>query len=150
MSLLSDTSHYKKVLVIDDNEIDRYKAGQCIEKYGFAEEWVLKESASKALIYLMSLERTPEELPELIFLGVAMPEKDGFVFMEHYQKLSEIIKLNCSIILLATPFNANDEAQTRSNKYICRSLNKPIDKEKLQTITLEIPTRNSRKRSHAA
>jgi CheY-like chemotaxis protein len=148
MSLRNEMYHFKKVLIIDDNEIDRYMAGRCIEKYGFAEEVVLKESASRALVYLMSLEKHVEELPELIFLATF--ETDGFRFMEHYQKLPEVIKSNCTIVMLTSSANHNGHVGGKDTKYVSLFLNKPLDKEKLQTLALEIPIRTSRKQSHAA
>ena len=70
MSEETKLSPYKKILVIDDNDIDRYIAGRNIKKYSLSEETVLKESAIVALEYLASLESTPDELPQLIFLDI--------------------------------------------------------------------------------
>ena len=125
---------YKKVMIVDDNEIDRYVASRNIKKYSFAEEVITKESANSALAYLLSLAGTPEDLPQLIFLDIRMPEIDGFGFLEAYEKLPDAVKINCIIMMLSTSLNPDDHQRAVSNKFVNRFLNKPLDKEKLLEI----------------
>jgi CheY-like chemotaxis protein len=129
-----NTPAYKKILVIDDTEIDRYIAQRNITKYHFAEEVVLHESAASALEYLSSLESTPEELPQLIFLDILMPEMNGFDFLEAYAKLPDAIKKNSIIIMLSTSLNADDHEKAKSNRYVAQFVNKPVDKDALAGI----------------
>lgn len=128
---------YKKVLIVDDNEIDRYIASRVIKKSGFAEEVILKESAQTALNYLESLKDTPREIPTLIFLDIRMPEVDGFGFLEGYEKLSESVRKNCIIMMLSTSLNPDDHERAKSSRYVNRFLNKPLDREKLEIISVE-------------
>ena len=134
MDELIQTPRYKKIMIIDDNEIDRYIAARNIKKYGFAEEVVLKESANAAIEYLEALGATDEEHPQLIFLDIRMPEKDGFGFLEEYEKLDESIKKNCIIMMLSTSLNPDDHERAKNNKYVSKFLNKPLDKEKLMLV----------------
>jgi len=128
---------FKKVLVIDDSETDRYVAKRMIEKYHFAEEIVVQESATKALIYLQSLTDTPEELPQLIFLDIRMPEIDGFGFLEEYKKLSMNIRSKCIIMMLSTSLDSEDHKKAEGNEFVNRFLNKPLDKEKMAILEQE-------------
>ncbi len=131
MDELNHTPCYKKVMIIDDNEIDRYIASRNIKKYDFAEEVILKESANVALDYLKSLAGTSEDLPQLIFLDIRMPEKDGFDFLKEYEMLPELIKKSCIILMLSTSLSPDDHERAKHNKYVSKFLNKPLDKEKL-------------------
>ncbi len=123
---------YKRVMLIDDNEVDRYIGLRNITKYAFAEEVIAKQSAKSALEYLKSL--SPENLPQLIFLDIRMPEVDGFGFLEEYKKLSELLQKNCIIIMLSTSLNPTDQERAKNNPYVKKFINKPLDKEKLHEI----------------
>jgi CheY-like chemotaxis protein len=125
---------FKKVMVVDDNEIDRYIANRNITKYAFAEEVVTMESSRAALNYLASLKDTPDQLPQLIFLDIRMPEIDGFGFLEEYEKLPDTVKQNCIIMMLTTSLNPTDHERANNNPYVNRFLNKPLDKEKIESL----------------
>ncbi|MEP7264289.1 MAG: response regulator [Bacteroidota bacterium] len=128
---------FKKVLVIDDSETDRFVARRLIQKYEFAEEIVVQESARKALEYIRSLESTPEQLPQFIFLDIRMPEIDGFGFLELYKELPESLKVNCVIMMLSTSLDPEDHQRAESNPYVSKFLNKPLDKEKMEELKQE-------------
>src|ERR1044072_1850918 len=123
---------YKRVMVVDDNEVDRYVSELVMEKTGFAEKVYLVESARDALDQLKTLEATPDELPHLIFLDINMPIMSGFDFLDEYQQLSERIRKNCIIMMLTTSLNEKDRERAEDNPFVCRFVNKPLDKDKLE------------------
>ena len=131
MSELNNKNMFHKVLVIDDNEIDRYIAARNIKAYHFADETVSKESAASALEYLDSLKDTPEELPQIIFLDIRMPEMDGFDFLKEYEKLSPSVQKNCIIMMLSTSLDPTDHERAKNNPFVKKFLNKPLDKDSL-------------------
>ena len=126
--------NFKKVMVIDDNEIDRYIANRNITKYSFAEEVITMESSRAALNFLGSCKDAPEQLPQLIFLDIRMPEIDGFGFLEEYEKLPDTVKQNCIIMMLTTSLNPSDHERAKNNQYVNRFLNKPLDKDKIESL----------------
>lgn len=134
MNAFNGKTSCKKVMVVDDNEVDRYIAARNIKKYGFADEVIVKESARAALDYMLSLENTPEDLPQIIFLDIRMPEIDGFGFLEEYEKLPDSVKINSIVMMLTTSLNPDDHEKAKNNRYVNRFLNKPLDKEKLEEI----------------
>jgi CheY-like chemotaxis protein len=125
---------FKKILVIDDNPTDRYIAKRMAEKYHFAEEIILQESALEALNYIKSLETTPELLPQFIFLDINMPGMNGYEFLEEYAKLSETIRTNCIILMITTSIHPDDFKRAENNPSVFRFLNKPLDREKFRII----------------
>jgi CheY-like chemotaxis protein len=125
---------FKKILVIDDNPTDRYIAKRMAEKYHFAEEIILQESALEALEYIRSLENTPNLLPQFIFLDINMPGMNGYEFLEEYKKLSEIVRTKCIILMITTSIHPDDFMRADNNPFVFRFLNKPLDREKFRFI----------------
>jgi CheY-like chemotaxis protein len=137
------TPFFKKILVIDDNAVDRYIAKRIIEKFLFAQEIVLQESAREALKYLTSLESFPDLLPQFIFLDINMPGMNGHEFLEEYTKISETIKRNCVIIIMTSSSHTDDLKRSDNNPLVAHFLNKPLDKEKLEIIKQEFLLQNN-------
>lgn len=140
MEQTTDNSLLKRVLVVDDSKMDLMIAQISMKKYGFAEHVELKISARAALDYLLSLEQTPELLPQLIFLDINMPELSGFDFLDEYAKLPAIIQQKCIIMMLSTSLAKEDHERANSNKFVCKFLNKPLDREKIEHVRSELQT----------
>ena len=119
---------FKRVMVVDDTYVDRFIAERNIRKFNFAEEIILKDSAQSALEYLKSLSRSPELVPELIFLDIRMPEVDGFGFLAEFDWLPDNVKKNTEIVMLSTSLNPCDLERARKNAYVTKFVNKPLDK----------------------
>jgi CheY-like chemotaxis protein len=122
---------YKNVMVIDDNQIDLYIAEKVMETTRFAEKVTCVSSAKEALAYLKPLCDLPDELPQLIFLDINMPEMTGFDFLKEYQHLPESIRKKCIIMMLTTSLDENDRKQAEENQFVKRFLNKPLDRDKI-------------------
>jgi CheY-like chemotaxis protein len=136
MSISKTEFRYKKVMVIDDTQVDRYIAERNIKHYGFAEEVISMDSAHSALKYLSGI-ANEEDLPQYIFLDIRMPEVDGFGFLEKYAALPPPVKQNCIVMMLSTSLNPGDHERAKNNIYVKRFINKPLTKDKLETISVE-------------
>ncbi len=132
-------------MVIDDMHLDRFIARHVITQYGFSEDVILMESATEALSYLLSKEHTPSELPSIIFLDIQMPEMDGFDFLDQFSSMSDAITTNCAIVMLTSSVDPRDFKKVTQQKYVAHYISKPLDKEKLESVTLILDTSERRK-----
>ncbi|HYV93589.1 MAG TPA: response regulator [Chitinophagales bacterium] len=139
MKLLQTKTPFKKVMVIDDNHIDRYLAEIIIKRASFAEETVMQDSARSALEYLASHAMSPADLPQLIFLDIRMPELDGFAFLELYEKLPEAVQQRCIIMMLTSSLDPEDHDRALNSKFVSQFLNKPLNRVKLESLLANQP-----------
>src|SRR5436190_5287511 len=93
---------YKKVLVIDDDEVDVFITRRLLQSAKFAEEIVLKNSIAGALLYLEDLIRNSYNLPEIIFLDLNMPGEDSFDFLEQLRQIRSLIGVNFRVLILTS------------------------------------------------
>ncbi len=109
---------YKKVLVIDDDEIDIFISRKILQSSFFAHEIVLKNSIADATQYLESLVRNSEELPEIIFLDLNMPGEDSFDFLEQLREVRALTGNDFRVVILTSVtdqfFNAKGKETNRS------------------------------------
>ncbi len=136
---MNDSPLLKKVMVIDDDDTALFIAELSLQHYNVAEEIILKNSARAALDYLVANESKCDLLPDIIFLDINMPGMNGFGFMDEFEKLSSVIKMKCSIMMLTSSLDINDFKKASANKFIHRFINKPLDKRKLIEIKNDNP-----------
>lgn len=129
-------ARYKNALLIDDNEIDNFINERMITSSGFAEKVIVKNSADNALQYLKDHQDNVDLLPEVIFLDLNMPVKDGFVFLSDFESLSEVAKGKCKIVVLSSSISPEDINKASTNPYVLKYVNKPLSEKYLTAISI--------------
>jgi len=136
MNSTTRVNRFKKILLIDDDEVDIFISNKIIRSTSLADEVISKRSAEEGLNFLKSLSETPDELPDIIFLDLGMPMMDGYDFLNEFDTLEYAVKSKCRIVLLT---NAIDPGNTmtnriRKNPAISGILGKPLTAEALEKI----------------
>ncbi len=130
---------YNRVLVLDDSEIDLYVSQRLIEKYCFAKEVILIESAREALKFLHSNADNESELPDLIFVDINMPEMSGFQFLESFSILPNSVQEKCAIVMLTTSVHPADQEKAERNPQVTAYITKPLSEDKLSEVKNATP-----------
>jgi CheY-like chemotaxis protein len=128
---------YKAVMLIDDNEIDNLINQKMLEASNVAETIFMHTGAKGALEFLKNIEKLSTNgvgLPEIIFLDIDMPLMDGFQFLDEFDKLSDYIKNNISIIMLTSSINPQDLSKAKKSNFVKKYINKPLTQEALEKV----------------
>lgn len=129
------TYRFPSALLIDDNEIDNFINERIINTSGFAEKIIVKTSTDEALEFLKGCEQNPASTPPVIFLDLNMPVKDGFAFLEEFNKLNNDVKSKSKVVVLSASISPDDINRASANPYVIRYLNKPLSEKYLEAIS---------------
>ncbi len=131
----NNQARYRKVLLIDDNEIDNFINERMITSSQFSANVEVKNSADAALDFLRGL-KAGDEIPEIIFLDLNMPVKDGFGFLIDFEKLPEELRQACKVVVLSSSISPADINRASTNPYVFKYVNKPLSEKYLEAIII--------------
>jgi len=116
----------RKVLLIDDNDIDLKINSKVIKLSNFFDEIVLCQSGQEGLEYITKNLDTPELLPNFILLDIQMPEMDGFEFLESYKNFPTTFLDHCRLAILSSTLDFGDIKKAEANPLVIKLLKKPL------------------------
>jgi len=125
------------VMLVDDNDTDNFISKRIVEITHFARRVEVKNSGKSALDYLAANQNNPENLPSIIFLDINMPVVDGFVFLYEFEKLKEVVRTKCRVIILSSSDNKRDIDRIVNNNYVIKFITKPLTEAALTDIKLK-------------
>ena len=128
------SAKYNLILLLDDNSLDNVVNQKLIENNNVADHVIAHQSARATIDYLNTA--SDENLPDIIFLDIIMPEMDGFGFLEEYRKMPARIHEKCKIIMLSTSDSFKDLNRANQNPFVHKFLNKPLTEHVLLAINI--------------
>jgi len=124
-------------MLIDDNTIDLYVTSKIMTKNNFGDKIDKYTSAIKALTFLHENQANFNELPQIIFVDIYMPQRSGFEFMLEYDKLSTDLKKYCKVYIISSSIDKNDIKRANDDLNSVAFQVKTITKEFLESIASE-------------
>ena len=130
---MTEFSPLQNIMLIDDDDISLYLTSRRLEKEGFAQNIIKHISADGALADLIANSSDASKLPDLIFLDINMPMKDGWDFLDLYVKLELAYK--APVFMLTSSDSMMDKI--KSSRYpgiVYGFFNKPLKVEDIMAI----------------
>ena len=125
----------KRILIVDDDDVDRYILRRNIISAMPAREIIEANSAEKALSLLTDKEAQKGPLPELIFLDINMSPMSGLEFLDVFDKLGNVSHNHCRIIMVCSKDDESQKQEALRHANVAGYYVKPITPEMLLRIS---------------
>lgn len=122
----------KKILLIDDDEINNFVAEEWIKQSGLDVQLMVMSDAFQALEYLKSC--TPQNFPDIILCDLSMPGCDGFDFLQHYESLLYLNNLQTQIIMMSATLLEKDQKRLAAFRCLTAAMVKNTVQENFRII----------------
>lgn len=135
---LNTRDSYKKIMLIDDNEIFRMIFTNMLKNIPDSLiEVNTFENALDGLEYFEANKNNIDSLPDYLFVDINMPYMTGWQMMDELvnNNFDELQKKN--IFILSSSMSSNDMDQLKKYPFIKSYINKPIDSESLHKLIRE-------------
>jgi len=127
---------FRKALLIDDDELDLYVSKRVLKSSSFADVIITTNTVKDAMDYLVH-NSTTASLPDIIFLDLNMPGKNGLDFLKEFEVFAKKQNVFCKIALLMNVVETgNPETQVaKSHPLVKYVIEKPLTEKKLKAIS---------------
>ena len=99
---------FKRIYLIDDDDISRFVNRKFLELRGIAEQIELFASGAAALNQLHTHAINPDGVPDLILLDLVMPGLGGWEFLRNFAALKPSLCAPVRMLMLSSSVNPND------------------------------------------
>ena len=122
----------KKVLLIDDSDIDLFIQKRFLEVYGFSAELEMYNSANEAFRALKNADS--ESAPDAIFLDLNMPGADGFSFLKIFTLLPDRVRQKTRIVVVTSSESNVDRDYVLSFHHVIHFITKPLKNSDIEDL----------------
>ncbi len=130
-----DITQYN-ICLIDDDRIYQFTAKKIIESTGFTQGLLSFYNGQEAIEYFNNHANDLSKLPDIIFLDINMPIKDGWQFLEEFKQLIRSIGKHITIFMVSSSVDDYDIKKSKEYEVVTDYIIKPISKERfIQLIT---------------
>ncbi|MDJ1486160.1 response regulator [Cytophagaceae bacterium YF14B1] len=120
------------VLVVDDNEVDAIIAQKLLHHSGLVTTVIVYNSVDAAIRFLSTCSLA--EQPQVMFLDLEMPDKNGFDFLSILSENPSLLNNNCILYILSSSIHFLDTEKVSTFPRVRQFLHKPMTRQLLTTL----------------
>lgn len=126
-------SKYLIIWIIDDDEIVRFVMKK---NFKMLQQNLIVEfsEATTPLKILNTIDKTPEKLPDIIFLDINLPVVGGFAFIDDFKKISNRLRKPIRVFMLSASMNPAEISKAKTIPEVTDYLSKPLELPELKAI----------------
>ena len=125
------STYFKKVMIIDDNKIDRWLLKKNISRTDLAEEIIEVETGIEALNLLTATAEEHLKFPDIIFLDMQMPVLSGLEFLDAFNELIDGNEINCRIVIACSVEDPVEKKKVFKYNFVIGYYQKPLSEPAL-------------------
>jgi CheY-like chemotaxis protein len=123
-----------KLIVVDDNELDRRIIEFNLVKHSIFENVAYYDEGRPLIEFLIEHKSNTERLPDAIFLDLRMPDFDGWDVLEAMKEIYSSLKKDIAVYIVTASISLQDRFRAMNYSFVSRFISKPITKEILISI----------------
>lgn len=124
--------HYKRLLVVDDDEIFVIGLKMILTRVDFCDEVIVYHSPEEAINELSTWVNKPDLWPDIAFIDINMPVLNGWEFLEEISKTP--VLSSSKVFIVSSSIDEDDNDKAIQNTMVIKKMNKPILPEMLKEL----------------
>lgn len=122
--------------MIDDNHIEHLIMQRMLESYKLFNNTEHSLNAKLVIDEIKKNSSDVDNLPDVIFLDLQMPEFSGWDFLKKFKKLYPFLKKKIDIFVISSSINPEDKLKTQEYPFVKAFFSKPMKKDALINLYL--------------
>jgi CheY-like chemotaxis protein len=114
------------IAFVDDDSVYQFTASRTLKATHLAHEILQFQNGNEALSFLRDAAAQSRPIPDIIFLDINMPIKDGWGFLDEFHELKSRIGKDIKIYMVSSSIDPRDRNRARNIPDVTDYMEKPI------------------------